>query len=173
MKRVTILCVVMLIVFGVSLMAQDYTFRKGSFYIGPRIGLASVGNAGFGYALNGEYGVEGPIGIFGSVGYASYSEAAGGFSFDFTNILLSAGGNFHIDILKVERLDTYIGINLGYAISSVSNAAGASYTGATASVFRWGAQVGGRYHISPSVALAAEGGWGVQGIIRLGFDIAF
>jgi hypothetical protein len=166
MKKV-ILVVAALLVSATSAFAQNPEFSKGNLIVGPRVGLGYFGS-GVGFGVSGEYGVLPQLGVVGSLGYSGFSS---GF-WNYTNIIIAVGANYHFDLLKVPKLDTYGGLNIGYNIGSYTyNGPGGSgvFDGVGYSGFIWGFTLGGRYYFSNNLAGVLELGYGL-GYLRVGVD---
>jgi len=185
MKRNIMLFMLMLVVAQVS--AEDTTstgtpyFKKGDIIVGGKLALGSVYGANVGYVAGVEYGyqddflniadIPGVLGIGLTLGYASYSEdyLAWG-KWKYTNVVFLAGAYYHADVLKVENLDTYIVINVGYNAGSVSwDGRSGSYNSPSHGGLVAGTGVGVRYYVSPNLAVSGELGIGM-GALRIGVD---
>jgi len=167
MRKFFATLVVLLGVSASTVVAQNPEFSKGNIILGPRIGLGYFGSA-LGFGVAGEYGVLPMLGVVGQVGYSSYAWSSFWTS---TNIMIAVGANYHFDLLKVSKLDTYAGLNLGYNIQSWTYTGPGSsgvYDG-TSTPFLSGFTLGGRYYFSPKLSGVLELGYGL-GYLRLGVD---
>lgn len=185
MKKI-ISVIVMFVMFGGILNAQESTFGKGDKVANLGIGLISGLYSGSGYtskmppiSLSFEYGVAddvldiGSIGVGGYVGYSSAkweSDWGGGsWGWKYTNFIIGARGSFHYPL--VDKLDTYAGVLLGYNIVSVKDIGtvqvGYSSNGSTG-VFS--AYVGGRYYFNDKFAGMVELGTGIA-YLNLGIAV--
>jgi hypothetical protein len=173
MRKLFIIAFVFFAFSGIAAFAQEYSspyFRKGDLFIGPRVGLGSFGGAGLGLGANVEYGVTPQIGVSGTFGWSSYSSGFVGYNWTYTNLIIAVGGNYHFDVLKVNKLDTYAGLGLGYNIGSVSsNDANFPYIGDTYGGFFFDFRLGGRYFFTDRLAGTVELGYGF-GFLRIGVD---
>jgi hypothetical protein len=152
-KKIGMLFVVMLLVVGAASAATkipaDQLFQQGKMWITPQIGISSWG--GFPIGASFEVGITPNIGVGASAMYQSWSVTEGGYSV----IMLAGEGLYHLGtLLKVDNLDVYAGAALGYYIVSWSANSGYSEFGATASALFFGPIVGGRYYISPKIAIS-------------------
>ncbi len=146
-------------------------FAAEHHFIGHSIGLSFLGSTPE-YGLNYEYGVDlqnvGTVGIGGLFRYWGYNETY----WKYTNILIGAQGNYHFKIPD-SKLDPYVGLVLAYDIGSTSwkdqELAGFS---ASAGGFWAAIQVGGRYWLTPTLALTARLGFGSlsYGALDVGVD---
>ena len=119
MRKFFAVFVVGVILSSASMFAQfgpNPNFKNKDFLIGPRIGLGYVAGAAFGVGVNAEYAVTPQIGVTGLAGWSSW----GSTYWTYTNLIIGVGGNFHFDLLKVNKLDTYAGLGLGWNIGSVT-----------------------------------------------------
>jgi hypothetical protein len=167
MKKVLVLVALLVGLAGsTSLMAQNPEFSKGGLYLGPRLLLGY----GVGVGVNGEYGVTNNIGVTGTVSYQGYTTGFVGYNWTYSTISIMVGGNYHFDLLKVNKLDTYAGLSIGYNIYSVTSSDSRfAYTDAAGSI-GWDGRIGGRYYFSNNIAVACELGWAWLGYLRLGVD---
>lgn len=170
MRKVLATLFALLVVSSLSVFAQNPNFHKGDLYVGPRIGLGSIGVSSLGFIGTAEYGVQDNLGVTATLGYAGSSESyVGGYTWTYTYILATVGAQYHFDLLKVKKLDTYVGVNLGYNIASVSvSDSRFPYTG-SAGGFLVAFNVGGRYFFSDRLAGVVNLGYGL-GIIQIGVD---
>ncbi len=176
MKR--ILLISMLLVIAVSLSFSQMAYKKGDQVLNIGIGLGGFAGAygTGGIAITGGYesAITENISLGGVIGYSSSSETYdygfGSYGWDYTYIVIGARGSYHVDLLHNPNIDTYGGVMLGYNI--VSSKATGSWSGvygasASSSYLEYGLFIGGRYYLSPKLAIQAELGYGL-GILNIG-----
>ena len=175
---------ILFIIFFASTMifAQGALPNKGDKFVGGRIGLGSYG-AGFGFGGGFEFvtqndflnlgDIPASLGFGASFGYSTYKSGYYSGHWKYTNIVILGDVYYHADVLKNEKIDTYVKFSLGY------NAGKVKYDGIYEDYYSTpthggvvtGSAIGARYFISPALAAVAELGYGF-GILRLGFDLA-
>jgi|GEM_PF-1140897 len=154
---------------------------EGDVYVHGRLALGAVYGANVGFVAGGEYGLKegflnlgdfpASLGVGASLGYSSYTESYLFGEWNYTNILLLGSVYYHADVLDAEEIDTYVVLNLGLNIGSVSwegsgtRDYGDSYGGIVA-----GSGLGARYFLSDNLAVTGEVGFGM-GLLRLGIDL--
>lgn len=152
--------------------SDGLTFKKGdkvlSLGIAPVSGYGLPINVGFEIGVKDEVG-PGNIGIGGIIGYASKNYGVIGLDYKVTSLLIGVRGNYHYQF--VDKLDTYLGLTIGYNAASVkypSNwiAPKIAYGGII-----YGTVIGGRYYFTPKVAGALELGFGGLGSVNLGLAV--
>lgn len=165
-----------LILMTATVQAQE-TFSKGDQLISGQIGIGS------GLAVSATYencvksGLftteKGSIGVGGYVGYLHYSDnySTGGSYYgdtyktdwNYNNIILGVRGNLHYEF--IDRLDSYVGLMLGYEIvnsSSSVKGGGESISGDfDTSGFAFSLHLGTRYYFTDNFAAGIEIGYGV------------
>ena len=164
--------------------AQGRLPKKGDVFVGAKIGLGAFYGADLGYGGGFEYvlqedflnlgDIPASLGFGGEIGYASYKSGYYGYNWKYTNIVILANAYYHANVLKNEKLDTYVKFSIGYNAGKVKydgpsgydNYRSPSYGGVIT-----GSAVGARYFFTPALAAVAEVGWGF-GILRLGLDFA-
>lgn len=162
-----------------SLFAQRVLITDGDQKIGGRLALGSVAGASMGFVATYERGLQDNIGVGASLGYSGYSEEINpGFytgNWSYTNILILANGNYHMDLLKNEKLDTWGAVHIGYNVASVSweftkNSFNLpAPTTVSAGGFVFGLSANARYMLSENLYAAASIGFGL-GILNIGID---
>lgn len=150
-----IILVLFILVAANSMKGQ--TFDKGTSVI--HLGLGVGGNFGTPLGIGYEKGISDKIGIGGFAGYSSKSFAG----FKVTNILLAVKGNYHF--YQTDKLDTYAGAMLGYAIANVASGGTFADDGVN-----FGGQIGARYYFTDSIGAFAELGYGIA---NLNVGVAF
>jgi hypothetical protein len=175
MKKILLVLVAGCLSLG-YLNAQDPVFSKGDKILNIAVGLGSTLYTGTYYkgqvpplSVSLEIGVadniideKGKIGIGPYLGYSSYKYTNQDWGWKYSNFILGAKGNFHYQF--VDKLDTYVGLLLGYNIAS-SKEFGVTIPGYdysySAGGMIYGGFVGGRYYLKEKLALLAEFGYGV------------
>jgi hypothetical protein len=164
MKKLLAFQIIICFLIG-HLAAQESTFSKGDKVLNLGLGLGSFlgssyntlfppvsGTLEFGVADNildkGSIGVGPYVGI-GSYGYSYYSGKE-----NYTFIVMGAKGAFHYPILN--KLDTYLGLLMGYNIVSGTHVGNAISNRPIGELF-----LGGRYFFSEKWAAMLELGYGV------------
>ena len=176
MKKIVM---IMVVVFGVQLMAQGQPFEKGDKTINLGIGIGSALYSGKLYkmrippiSLSYEQGITNKLGI-GYIGVGGYFGISGSkweteyltyeYGWKYTYIVLGARGAYHFDL--VDNLDLYAGLILGVNIVSSKEigdwpagvAVSEQSTGVAHSEF-----AGIRWFFKPNFALMAELGYGIS-----------
>jgi len=124
-------------------------FAKGNFFLTPQVGFGSWGGS-IPFGVNAEYAISENIGIGCTVMAQFWSETGWKESW----ITLSAEANYHFVRMAADKIDLYVGAGLGYGIYSVSYS-GLITTGASGSSgLTLEPILGGRYFLSPKVALS-------------------
>jgi len=148
MKKVFVVLAVVLVVSGLA-SASSKEFSKGRFFLTPQVGFASFAG-GIPLGVNAEYALSENIGIGGTAMAQFWSDTWG----SMTWIMLSAEANYHFIKLAADKIDLYAGVGLGYGIYSVSYTGMYSAGGTGASNLILEPIFGGRYYISPKMAVS-------------------
>lgn len=139
-----------------------------------------------------EYGVTDNIGLSAYLGYtgASYSYTGSYISptlgptgyidtYKWSFLILGARGAYHLgNIVKVEKLDLYGGLMLGYNIANSSfsstdgSRANITYGGSSFGGFIWSLYAGGRYRFNDKVGVFGELGYGIA-YLTVGVNFKF
>ncbi|GAA4013218.1 hypothetical protein GCM10022408_27680 [Hymenobacter fastidiosus] len=170
--------------------SEGELFRKGTTMVNLGVGLG----LGYGYygtvkstpamSLSVEHGFiegvgPGTIGIGGLIGYKGYHYDYPGTSYkaSWTNILVSARGTYHYNILNNPKLDTYGGVSLGLRLQrrkdtyfdTVTELQGYSNSNAyvTSGIF-----VGARYFLTDNLGAFTEVGYDMN-YLKLGVTARF
>jgi hypothetical protein len=140
-------------------------FAKGDIVVNAGIGFINMLNTGNGWKttvspvmLSGEYGIidkliNGRASIGGglNLGYSAqkfeYTVAGTNTSYKYSNLSLGTRGSFHYQF--IDKLDTYVGLMLGYNIVSGNK----NYS---TSDFLWCSYVGARYYFTKNFAVMSE-----------------
>jgi len=161
-----------------SAFSQKILIKEGDQYAGLKLALGAVGGASIGYVGSYERGLQDNIGIGVTLAYSGYTESYGGFyggEWTYSNIFILANGNYHIDLLKDEKLDTWGALSVGYNVASVkfkwntTVPAGTFEPSASAGGFVIGLSANARYFLTEKLAVAASVGFGL-GILNIGLD---
>jgi hypothetical protein len=147
-KKFGVLLAVLLVVSGLA-SATSKEFSMGKFYLTPQVGFASYGSS-IPFGVNAEYALTENIGIGGTAMFQFWSDTWGSISW----IMLSAEANYHFIKLMADKLDLYVGLGLGYGLYSVSYASGYLTGGSGSSGLILQPILGGRYYISPKMAIS-------------------
>ncbi len=168
MKKFLLLIVAAL---GCVTMASAQSFAKGDNVASVNIGLA--GSYGQPVSVTYEYGIcnlgnNMSIGIGALAGFGVDKEHVNGYKHSYSNLIFGARGAWHYT--KVDNLDLFAGVTLGYDIVSAEIGGNAKAT--TTSGFFQGYYVGARYYFTNSFGVNAEIGDGI-GLINLGVSLKF
>ncbi|MCS6990208.1 MAG: hypothetical protein NZM06_11920 [Chloroherpetonaceae bacterium] len=153
--------------------SSDLIFLKsGDIVFGGRVALGGVAGASFGFSGIAEYGIGDNLGIGGFFGYSGYSNNYGTWEANYANILILGSVNYHRDFLKIQNLDTWGAVSLGYNVASAEARAtvgNAIVPAVSAGGFVWGVTANARYYFTPNLALSASLGYGL-GYLQVGLD---
>jgi hypothetical protein len=147
-KRVCALLAVVLAVTGLA-SATSKEFSMGHFYLTPQIGFGSWGGS-IPFGVNAEYAVSENVGLGGSVMYQGWTEELGSVSL----ISFAFQANYHFIKLDASKFDLYAGAELGYGLYSVTYDSGFSSGISGSSGLVLAPVLGGRYFLSPTIALS-------------------
>lgn len=148
-----------LIVMGLGITSSfAQTYSKGDNLVNAGIGLG--GGFGTPIGLSFEHGFTDKISGGAYAAYASKTTPTGFGDFKYTYILTAARASYHFD-LGVEKLDTYLGVILGYNIASAKWTGGGAMPVASAGGVIYGGHAGARYFFSEKIGVFAEAGYGV------------
>lgn len=184
MKKLLLLFVV--VSFSLAqLSAQDATFEKGDKVLNLGIGFGSTWYSGTYYksqvppvSASLEFGVvdnvleKGSVGVGPYIGYSSYKWEYSSWGYKYSNIILGVRGNFHYPLAN--KLDTYVGLLLGYNIvtsKEFGTPSGFDYS-ASSGGLRSAGFIGGRYYFKETFAVMLELGYGVT-YLNLGIALKF
>ncbi|KAA3439113.1 outer membrane protein [Rufibacter hautae] len=112
----------------------------------------------------------GTIGVGGVFSYSHYKWGEG--DYKWTVMYFGAKGAYHIDLAKNEKLDTYAGLNLGYARTKV-NYDSYYYGSASEGEVKVGVLAGARYFFTENVGAHLELETGPMSHITLGLSYKF
>ena len=158
-----------------TLQAQESMFNLGDKVVSLGIGFGSTLYSGsyysrgvpplsFAYeqAIKDDILEKGVIGVGGWLGYTSYKYDYLGWGYKYSNFIFGALGAFHYPLL--DKLDTYVGIGLGYNIATAKEFGtnpGWDYN-STSGGFVFAGMVGARYYFVEKFAAFAQVGYGVS-----------
>jgi hypothetical protein len=167
--------------------AQESMFNLGDKVVNIGIGLGSTLYSGSWYkttippiSLSFEQAIlddileNGVVGVGAYVGFSSYKwhyvYSTYDYGYKYTNIVIGARGNFHYPL--VDKLDTYLGVLLGYNIvtSSEFGTIGVYDYSPNSGRVAIAGYVGARYYFSDSFSAFAELGYGIS-YLTLGIGI--
>ncbi len=146
--------------------------KSGDIVFGGRVALGGVAGASFGFAANAEYGLQDNIGVGAFFGYSGYKDDFAFYEASYTNILVLGSVNYHQDFLKIQNLDTWAAVSLGYNVASAEAKAKQGnfvVPAVSAGGFVWGVTANARYYFTPNLALVASAGYGL-GYLQVGLD---
>ncbi|MDT8402476.1 MAG: hypothetical protein RQ743_12340 [Bacteroidales bacterium] len=173
---------------SISLNAQDSMFTVKDNVVNLGVGIGSIYGSGinsnttippvsisFERAIKDEVLGKGVIGVGAYLGYTSYkwqyTYSSIEYGWKYSNIVVGARGTFHYPLL--DKLDSYLGIMLGYNIISASsfgtNGGTYAYTPDAGSI-AFSGFAGGRYYFSDSFFGFMELGYGIS-YLNLGIGI--
>jgi hypothetical protein len=181
MKKMSLIFIGLLFLSSVNF-AQ---FEVGKHHAGPSLSIG-FGGWGLGFGADYEYGMSmkdigvdapGTLGIGGIFRYYNWSENWGSYKWSYTDIIIGAQGNYHFK-LDNSKLDPWLGVVLGFDVSSVSDnydglGSALSYSASSGGLF-FNGNAGVRYWFSPNMAGRATFGFGnlVSSLI-VGVDFKF
>jgi hypothetical protein len=145
-------------------------FKGKDLYLGAHLGLGGGSFGSIGPVVNAEYGVLSNLGVTASVGFFGYTETYVGYTWSYTSIPVIVGANYHFDLLKVNKLDTWVGIGLGYTFGGVSSSDSRYSYSSSWGGFTWDGRLGGRYYFTDRLAAKLELGYWSLGYLRVGID---
>ena len=142
MKTKKIILIFAVVLFSIAIFSNAAEFEEGGKYLTPQVGINTYAIP-FGVSFG--YGVSDNIEIAGSVLYLSWGEAL----FNYTVIAPALEGFYHFTSIKVEKLDVFAGLSLGYLI--FTGDLGNFSSGLSISPF-----VGSRYYFSKNTAASLK-----------------
>jgi len=174
MKKLFAITAMVLFSFS-GLQAQESMFNLGDKVISLGIGFGSTLFSGTYYSkgvppvsISFEMPIidqileKGVIGVGGWLGYTSYKYDYLGWGYKYSNFIVGALGTFHYPLL--DKLDTYVGVGLGYNIASANEFGtyqGWDYNSTSGGVVFAG-MVGARYYFVEKFAAFVQVGYGVS-----------
>ena len=182
------IAIIFLAMFSLPLLqAQGSMFNLGDKVINLGIGIGTLYGSStysnttvppisisFEQAVKDQVLEKGVIGVGAYVGYYSYkwhyTYATYDYGWKYSNIIIGARGSFHYPL--IDKLDTYLGVILGYRIlssSSFGTVGTYDYTQDSGGI-AYSGYVGGRYYFSDKFSGFAELGYGIA-YLTLGLGI--
>lgn len=177
------IAILFIIVFATSMIfAQGALPKKGDLFIGGKLALVGTGTytSDIGFVVNAEMVTREDFLNLGdipaSLGFGAMFGYSGGdhsMYWNFSRIMIMGSAYYHADVLKNDKIDTYVVVNLGFDIytwkwDGVSGILNDSRD--TDVDLSFNSAVGARYFITNNLALVGEFGWGI-GLIRIGVDL--
>lgn len=178
------------LLFGAFLIAMatspvfGQNFKAGDTHLSAGIGLFPTFYSGYTtvippVSLSFEKGIEVsdiPIGVGGYLGFSTSKSSTyfGDYYWSYTYIIAAARGAYHFELVKDDKLDTYVGLMLGYRFGHATfHDPTGNYGYVTNSGVLGGAAYsfygGARYRIANNMNVFGEVGWGVS-LLTLGLD---
>ncbi len=172
-----LVAIALVAIFSIPLLqAQESMFDLGDRVVNLGIGFGTTLYSGLYYergfpplsisyeqAIKDDVLEKGVIGVGGYLGYSSYSWDYLGWGYKYSNIIFGGGGFFHYPL--VDKLDTYVGILLGYKIATTSefgtNPGGYDYN-TTSGGLVFSSFVGARYYFTDNFAVFGQVGYGIS-----------
>ncbi|MCA0446753.1 MAG: outer membrane beta-barrel protein [Bacteroidetes bacterium] len=148
--------------------SQAQLFKKGDIVVGGGVGFATFTGDGMPVYATVDYGYNDEVGLGAFVAYYGYEEdvAFWGGKWKYTNIIIAAQGTYHKDYFKIDNLDTYATLILGYNKASVewdgANNFGLGSPSAGGVIYAFG--VGARYYFMPNLAADVRLGYGISAV---------
>ena len=154
--------------------------KQGDIIVGGKLALGSVYGANVGFIASGEYGIKqgflnipkfpASLGVGASIGYSSYSVDTFWGDYDYSNYLILGAGYWHVALIPRDNVDTYLVVNLGFNIDTVSKpSSNAPGRDSSDGGVVFGSGIGIKYYFMPNLAAVAEAGFGM-GVLRIGID---
>ena len=150
MKKVLMIAALVLALGASLAVAGPAEFSKGNFFLTPQVGFASWGGGVVPFGVNAEFAISNNVGLGGSVMYQGWTEEFGSVSL----ISFAFQANYHFIKLDASKFDLYAGAELGYGLYNVSYDSGYSSGISGASGLVLAPVLGGRYFLSPTIALS-------------------
>ncbi len=159
MKKI-ILSVALLGVLSILTTNVFAQYKKGDKLLNLGIGLNSYYSGGIPVGASFEYGVTDDISVGGSLDYLSYHYAGYANNYNFSALYVAGRGSYHFNRLlnlRIEKLDIYAGLSLGYRSVSWNNGYNSSGLGNQygSSLFL-GVHAGARYYFTKTFGVFAE-----------------
>jgi len=140
-------------------------FKKGDIVVGGGVGFATFTGDGMPVYATVDYGFNDEVGLGGFVAYYGYEEDFGGWGkWKYSNIIIAAQGTYHKDYFKIDNLDTYATLILGYNKASVEWDGSGSWATPTAGGVIYAFGVGARYYFMPNLAADLRLGYGISAV---------
>lgn len=152
---------------GINNKADAQVYAKGVSLVNIGVGLGASFGGGLPIGIAYDYGVTKNISIGAQVDYMSWSYSYPGLGdYKYRFIPVGVRGAYHFDgIGDPNKVDLYLGLVLGYWVSSFEAPGGgtvAGFSDAYAGKVLVGGLAGGRYMFSPKIGAFAELGYSVS-----------
>jgi hypothetical protein len=199
MKKIILAVLVCL---SISTQAQSYKQGQIDFNVGMGLGNTFMHARSYGYGYgysyrsiptfnaSGEYAVTNAIGVGGYLAYTSLKQTytsswyhSNGNYYAYTDqfkwsfFIIGARAAYHFDeFIKIDKLDVYSGLMLGYNIARVTYTSsdasrnGIAYYGSSYGGLAWSLFAGARYRFTDKIGAFVELGYGVT-VLNLGLNI--
>lgn len=153
--------VLALVLTGNTSFAQ--AFEKGDKLVNAGINLGGTyGGGGVGVGGSFEAGIHDFISVGAQVDYVSWNYGFTGYDWKYNFLTVGGRGSYHFGkhFIKVDNLDVYAGLALGYRISQYKDPSGwsGSYNNSYGSGVFLGGYAGARYFFKPTLGAFAEVG---------------
>lgn len=188
-KKIMIV-VLTIVVASTMVFAQGALPKKGDLFVGGKFAIGAIAGASFGLAASAEKilqedflnlgDIPAALGAGVTLGYISWGDRYSGITnTSITDFRILGRAYYHADILKNEKIDTYVTFGLGLRIWRVNYPAAPEYAGLFGALWPKDitetnliteSSLGIRYFISQALSVAAELGYGI-GAIRVGVDL--
>lgn len=161
------------------------TFYSRAAYTAPGYSFTRIPTI----SASGEYAVTNAIGVGGYFGYTSFKWTYasswynnGGWhnyvdTYKYSFFILGARGAYHFDeFIKIDKLDCYAGLMLGYNIAKATysttdpSRGNIAYTGASYGGFAYSVFAGARYRFTDNIGVFGELGYGIS-ILNIGLNV--
>ena len=150
MKKILVIAALVMALGASLAVAGPAEFSKGNFFLTPQVGFASWGGGVVPFGVNAEFAISNNVGLGGSVMYQGWTEEFGSVSL----ISFAFQANYHFIKLDASKFDLYAGAELGYGLYNISYDSGYSSGISGSSGLVLAPVLGGRYFLSPTVALS-------------------
>jgi hypothetical protein len=155
MKKLFVIATLVLALGASLAVAGPAEFSKGNFFLTPQVGFASWGGGVFPFGVNAEYAISEKVGLGGSVMYQGWTETSGSETLGSVSLIsFAVQANYHFIKLDASKFDLYAGAELGYGLYNITYGSGISSGISGSSGFILAPVLGGRYFLSPTIALS-------------------
>lgn len=176
------IAVLLILMFSTSMIfAEGALPQKGNLFVGGKLALIGTGTYAndLGFMVTAEKVIQNDflnlgdlpdaLGIGAVFGYAGGDHSV---YWHFSRIVIAGSAYYHADVLKNEKIDTYVVFNLGVDILTWKwDGVSGIIEGDRDTDVRldFNSAIGARYFLTNNLALVGEFGWGI-GLIRIGAD---
>lgn len=181
-KKIMIV-VLTIVIASTMVFAQGALPKKGDLFVGGKFAIGAIAGASFGLAASAEKilqedflnlgDIPASLGAGVTVGYISWGNKYSGFTnTSITDFRILGRAYYHADVLKNEKIDTYVTFGLGLRIWRINyaNEWAGLINDFTSTTLISESSLGIRYFISNALSVAAELGYGI-GALRVGVDL--